>query len=71
MSRVERISIVAPMRNEAAHIEVFVDHAPAAENVPRSLEAEGQEVLSVTAEGQGFCIRIRKRTEHRLQRGTG
>jgi len=34
-----------------AELHILVDHAPAAENVPRSLRAEGQEVVSVIAEG--------------------
>jgi tRNA 2-thiouridine synthesizing protein A len=53
-----------------ADLEVFVDHAPAAENVPRSLRAEGQEVISVDPDGNGWRIRVRKRAEHRLMRGT-
>jgi tRNA 2-thiouridine synthesizing protein A len=32
-------------------LHILVDHAPAADNVPRSLRAEGQEVVSVIAEG--------------------
>jgi TusA-related sulfurtransferase len=52
-------------------LEVFVDHPPAAENVPRSLAAEGQEVVSMNPAGQGWRIVVKKRAEHRLKRGTG
>jgi tRNA 2-thiouridine synthesizing protein A len=47
-----------------AELEVFVDHAPAADNVPRSLLAEGQEVVSVEKSGDGWLIRAIKRAEH-------
>jgi tRNA 2-thiouridine synthesizing protein A len=50
-------------------LEVFVDHAPAAENVPRSLRAEGQEVVSVERAGDGWLIRAIKRADHPLYRG--
>jgi TusA-related sulfurtransferase len=45
---------------------IRVDHAPAAEQVPRALRGEGQEVLSVVRDGHSFVIRAIKRTEHRL-----
>jgi tRNA 2-thiouridine synthesizing protein A len=53
-----------------AELHILVDHAPAADNVPRSLVAEGQEVVSVTtegaAEGTRWRIVVVKRTEPRL-----
>lgn len=33
-------------------LEVIVDHAPATENVPRSMEAEGHKVLEVSKIGE-------------------
>lgn len=33
-------------------LEVTVDHAPATENVPRSMEAEGHKVLEVSKIGE-------------------
>ena len=54
-----------------AELVVFVNHAPAAENVPRSLRAEGQEVVSVSAVEGGWRIIVKKRAEHPLKRGTG
>ncbi len=33
-------------------LEVIVDHAPATENVPRSMEAEGHKVLEVAKTGE-------------------
>ena len=42
-------------------LEVLVNHAPAAENVPRSMENEGHEVVSVTRENDSdWLITIRK-----------
>ena len=49
-----------------AELHVLVDHAPAADNVPRSLVAEGQQVLSVAAEGTRWRIVVVKRCEPRL-----
>jgi tRNA 2-thiouridine synthesizing protein A len=46
-----------------AALHILVDHAPAADNVPRSLVAEGQEVVSVTAEGARWRIVAVKRAE--------
>ncbi len=34
-------------------LEVIVDHAPAIENVPRSMEAEGHKILEVKETGKG------------------
>ena len=48
-------------------LHILVDHAPAAENVPRSLVAEGQEVLSVTPEGARWRIIAVKRVDPRAQ----
>ncbi len=50
-------------------LEVFVDHAPAADNVPRSLLAEHQEVVSVEKQGRGWLIVAIKRSQHHLMRG--
>jgi len=47
-----------------ATLEIFVDHPPASENVPRSLVAEGQEVVAVEKSGAGWLIRAIKRAEH-------
>jgi TusA-related sulfurtransferase len=42
-------------------LEVIVDHAPATENVPRSMESEGHEVLKVEEIGENLWrIIIRK-----------
>jgi tRNA 2-thiouridine synthesizing protein A len=55
-----------------AELHIFVDHAPAAENVPRSLVAEGQEIVSITPQGARWRIVTIKRSEphlrHRKQR---
>ena len=51
-----------------AELRVLVDHAAAAENVPRSLRAEGQEVVSVTPDGDRFCIVVVKRTDRQVAR---
>ncbi|HEY1584997.1 MAG TPA: sulfurtransferase TusA family protein, partial [Polyangia bacterium] len=49
-----------------AELHIVVDHAPAAENVPRSLTAEGQEVVSVSHEGARWRIVAIKRSEPHL-----
>jgi tRNA 2-thiouridine synthesizing protein A len=49
-----------------AELTIRVDHAPAADNVPRALRGEGHEVVSVERDGNHFIIRAIKRTEHRL-----
>jgi tRNA 2-thiouridine synthesizing protein A len=51
-----------------ASLEILVDFAPAAENVPRSLRAEGQEVVSVekSAELKWRIVTV-KRKEHPLK----
>ncbi len=46
-----------------AALDVVVDHAPAAENVPRSLAAEGQEIVAVSPEGGRWRIRVIKRRD--------
>ncbi len=51
-----------------AELQVLVDHAPAAENVPRALRDEGQEVVAVEKEGARFRITIIKRSEPHLKR---
>lgn len=51
-----------------AELHVLVDHAPAADNVPRSLVAEGHEVVSVAREDGRWRIVAIKRARHRLQR---
>jgi tRNA 2-thiouridine synthesizing protein A len=58
-----------------AELHILVDHAPAADNVPRSLRAEGQEVVSVVAIGGAEVPRWRivtiKRAEPRLRNRSG
>jgi tRNA 2-thiouridine synthesizing protein A len=51
-----------------ARLDVLVDHAPAAANVPRSLRAEGQEVLAVTPEGPRWRIAVIKRANPAARR---
>lgn len=51
-----------------AELHILVDHAPAAENVPRSLAAEGQEVVSVSQQGARWRIVTIKRSEPHLRR---
>ena len=55
-----------------AELHILVDHAPAAENVPRSLKDEGQEVVSIVREGAADAARWRivtiKRAEPRQRR---
>jgi tRNA 2-thiouridine synthesizing protein A len=50
-----------------SELHIVVDHAPAAENVPRALTDEGQEIVSVRAEGNGHRIVVIKRTEPHLK----
>jgi tRNA 2-thiouridine synthesizing protein A len=47
-------------------LHILVDHAPAADNVPRSLRAEGQQVVSVAAEDGRWRIVAVKRAEPHL-----
>lgn len=57
-----------------AELHVLVDHAPAVDSVPRSLRAEGQEVLSVTAEADGTrwrIVAIKRREPRSLARKPG
>jgi tRNA 2-thiouridine synthesizing protein A len=49
-----------------AELHILVDHAPAAENVPRALVAEGQQVVSVAAEGARWRIVAVKCCDPRL-----
>ncbi len=51
-------------------LEVLVDHEPATRNVPRSLRAEGQEVISVSPDGRGWLIRVRKQVDRPINRGS-
>ncbi len=45
-------------------LEVTVDHAPAAENVPRSLAHRGHDVLQVKqGGGEDWVIQVRKGTD--------
>jgi TusA-related sulfurtransferase len=45
-------------------LEITVDHLPAVENVPRSLENEGQEILEVKKVSEkDWKIVVRKRRE--------
>jgi tRNA 2-thiouridine synthesizing protein A len=50
-----------------ASLEIWIDHAPAVENVPRALTAEGQEVVSVEEDHGRWRIVVVKRSLHRLQ----
>jgi TusA-related sulfurtransferase len=43
-----------------AELHVLVDHAPAAENVPRSLREQGQRVVSVARDGERWRIVVIK-----------
>ncbi len=44
-------------------LEVCVDHAPAAKNVPRSMEMEGQEVVEISQTRENeWKIVLRKKT---------
>lgn len=55
-----------------AELHILVDHAPAADNVPRALAGEGQEVISVAAEGARWRIVTIKRAEpHAIRSGNG
>lgn len=45
-------------------LQVIVSHAPAAENVPRSMENEGHEIISVEQSGGSeWTITVRKKQE--------
>ena len=45
-------------------LEIIVDHQPAAENVPRSMEREGQSVLGVEQTGEAeWHLFVRKERE--------
>jgi tRNA 2-thiouridine synthesizing protein A len=48
-------------------LHIVVDHAPAAQNVPRALTDEGQEVVMVRPEGDRYRIIIIKRAEPHLK----
>ncbi|HEX9100796.1 MAG TPA: sulfurtransferase TusA family protein [Polyangia bacterium] len=54
-----------------AELHILVDHAPAAVNVPRSLVAEGQQVVSVSPEGARWRIVAIKRCDPHLSRTGG
>ncbi|KUO40698.1 MAG: hypothetical protein APZ16_02275 [Candidatus Hadarchaeum yellowstonense] len=41
-------------------LEIVLDHDPAVENVPRSMEADGHRVLSVKKVGKSWRILVRK-----------
>lgn len=41
-------------------LEIILDHDPAVENVPRSMEADGHKVLSVKRVGKDWQILVRK-----------
>ncbi len=46
---------------ESEILEIILDHIPAVENVPRSMESEGHKVLEVSRiEGEKFRIIIQK-----------
>jgi TusA-related sulfurtransferase len=45
-------------------LEIIVDHLPAVENVPKSLESEGQEILEVAKiNDTDYKILIKKKTD--------
>jgi tRNA 2-thiouridine synthesizing protein A len=50
-----------------SELHIVVDHAPAADNVPRALSDEGQEVVAVRAEGNRYRIIIIKRADPHLK----
>ena len=50
-----------------SELHIVVDHAPAAENVPRALTDEGQEIVSVHKEGPRHRIVVIKRAEPHLK----
>ena len=52
-----------------SELHILVDHAPAADNVPRSLVAEGQELVAVVPDGARWRIIVVKRNEPHLGRG--
>lgn len=42
-------------------LDVLLDYPPAADNVPKSLRLQGEDVISVTATGDGeWTVRVRK-----------
>ncbi len=42
-------------------LDVLLDYPPAADNVPKSLRLQGEEILSVTSNSQGeWTVRVRK-----------
>lgn len=41
-------------------LEIILDHDPAVENVPRSMEADGHKVLGVEKVGKDWRILVRK-----------
>ncbi|MGC8816338.1 MAG: sulfurtransferase TusA family protein [Candidatus Hadarchaeum sp.] len=41
-------------------LEIFLDHDPAVENVPRSLESDGHRILAVEKIEGGWRILVRK-----------
>jgi TusA-related sulfurtransferase len=53
--------------NIGTELHIFVDHAPAADNVPRALSDEGQEIVAVRREGNGHRIIVIKRAEPHLK----
>jgi tRNA 2-thiouridine synthesizing protein A len=63
-----RAKLALEERPLGAALLVVVDHPPAAENVPRSLSAEGQEISSVEEHGGSWRIVVIKRAEHRLHK---
>jgi len=52
-----------------ARLEVLVDHAAAADNVPRALRDEGQEIVSVAREAARWRIVVVKRADPSLRQG--
>ncbi len=63
-----RAKLALEERPLGAALTMIVDHRPAADQVPRSLAAEGQEIASVEEHGGSWRIVVVKRAEHRLHK---
>jgi tRNA 2-thiouridine synthesizing protein A len=54
-----------------ARLEVLLDHAPAAVNVPRAVTDDGQTVLSVESGAGTWRVLVEKRRPYRLEPAGG